>query len=589
MANNTDLLTDKVISFYSSLFKNKLDCVLSKNRSYLVSNQFKESISLLLAKQLSLLCEQIILSQVKNYVMEENPFYFIGEIDIKSDFFKKHLYRVYEDINALGIAYFDNISPRISELLNNKIDSFLLYLNEVLDNIDKDKNNVSSILFNNKTITKLLDVECENRFSYDDCRTVYIISCDIGKFVYKPRDSKTEKIFKDISKKYFNNCFYVPNVLNISNHSYCEFINNNPVKDKNSTKEYYYNMGVLCLAMVVFRGYDIHSSNILARNTIPVLIDLESIFRPHVDIFNEYNLSFLDNSAIQTFILPTHVRTTGIRDNNNPLTDTSDANAAMPCVDGVKQNIYDYCEYFIDGFKKAYNDILSRKDELIKDLTSMDSLFIRILIRNFGIYHGDICRFLSIDNLSSNEKRKELINKLISVFSDNYRSENIARCEIESISNGTIPYFYSYSNSKDLYYKNRIAEKNFMKITPLDNCINRINAMSVAERDFEIDLIKGTLTNEIIIIPPIYDEISSSDKEKLFSLIEKYVIKVPNGKYVWSNIYDNDRMGDVLAISKNSKEIANFCKRYADETENLSEKNLALDFALNSLNTDLFI
>ncbi len=135
-----------------------------------------------------------------------------------------------------------------------------------------------------KSISRLGDMHANNSCT---------LLLDYGdkKLVYKPYDipfltlvNKIQGILNS-SKKF---CFYSLKLLFQNEHgSYVEYIEDEAPDDLD---KYSYHFGALIFILTLLRGTDFHSENIFCKSSIPVIVDYETFFFPHINGIKEYSV-----------------------------------------------------------------------------------------------------------------------------------------------------------------------------------------------------------------------------------------------------------------------------------------------------------
>ena len=582
-------IPDELLAFYKTIIEKRSNELFSKKYTFVFGEKCKDSIRYSIATRIHSFFESSIKKKIEDIIIDSNPFYFLSKINTKDELFVNTYLKISHDIYTNGLSYFGELKNNLEEYSNELCEGFFNYMDLLFSNINVDKRDIEDKFFSRKNISIINDISIDGKPTYADYSLTCIIDTNAGKFLYKPRDCKIDIWFKKLSENYFSDIYYVPNVLSYQNHSYCEFIYNKPASTNEECKKYYYNFGGICAIMCLFFGNDFTYLNIFAKKNVPVLIDIETLLRPRYQIVEDYNLSFLDGSVLGLHILPNNRRYGMFKNNDNPLMSKDDRNIAMPCINGVKKDVMEYFDYFLDGYKNLYNYILNNKNEIIKDIENSSGFNTRLILRLPYIYYGNMYRFLDLKYIADKNEKQSLINKLIGLFSGKYRSDNVAKKEVECLSKNQLPYFYGDIESRDVCSAGEILEKDFFSLSPKDNCLDRFKHFDNDDLEFELKLIKDSFENdELINISIDFNNLSFDKKYSLFNIIKKHVIKAYNDKYIWINIIVDNSDGYIFDVIKASRKIAEFCHNFAKELSG-DDQLSALDLANNALNIEIKI
>ena len=117
-----------------------------------------------------------------------------------------------------------------------------------------------------------------------------------------------------------------------------------------------------------------------------------------------------------------------------------------------------YLDQIILGFKQVYSLISERRDDFKKLLVAQNSKNVkyRQIVRPTYVYF----KFLDASRHPKYLQNFSDMEKLFGIL-DNKGGidKKIAEGEIKSLMNGDIPYFYTYQNSKNLFFKSGQCER----------------------------------------------------------------------------------------------------------------------------------
>lgn len=205
--------------------------------------------------------------------------------------------------------------PHFFKLINENINRFLSYIEEVLDNVSFDFNEIKDLYFKKHNNIILEDISLGDGDRHKKGKSVAALKFSKGKIFYKPRNGDLDvaffRLLSKLSRFNLNYEFRDLVILNRSDHSYFEEVPYVQTKNNAEFREYYEKLGCLLGILYTLNGTDFHNENIIACGNNPMLIDLESLF--HSNIFineNIYDKGFYDllkqsdPSVIDIGILP---------------------------------------------------------------------------------------------------------------------------------------------------------------------------------------------------------------------------------------------------------------------------------------------
>jgi len=151
--------------------------------------------------------------------------------------------------------------------------------NRVRDCVLVDADQISRELFDGRPLGTILDVRMADRL--DDEFRPYVVECEAGRFLYKPRDLRFEDAFGKLAVSLFGDDVRAPRYATFENYGYVEFVLSQPmpvVTDKPHLLSY--RTGKLHALFHALGRMDLSGKNIAAWDNTPVLIDVEVCLDP---------------------------------------------------------------------------------------------------------------------------------------------------------------------------------------------------------------------------------------------------------------------------------------------------------------------
>lgn len=447
-------------------------------------------------------------------------------------FFKQNKYtneddltsRIYEDfirdnlrdgLSSLFVTYpmFARLSISITLTWRKMCLNFLQRLKRDADAIEK--------AFSPKSpIGNLVDLDV-NKGDNHNGESVMILEFENGtKCVYKPKNISMERSYQDFLNflKQKNKLFRLPTIkiLNRANYGWVEFVKNRPlVKSVKEVKDYYKISGQLIFLAYALNGVDFHNENIIVCDGMPFLIDLETLMYPRYKNTKVDSSFVYFGTILQSSLLPTvydhtkdeslkkfHLRSglgavdTSSFTNNRDRIEVKLKNNYIQHKGNIV-NIWEYQNEVIFGFREAYVAFLQSKDSIIKHKTflHLSHSMVRYIPRVTIVYDTILELMASPINMSNGVHfsiESEILYKDSLIGNNKPTDWDLIEFEQQSLLKGEIPFFGIPAN-------NKFININGKKISCVQNSgevetLNRINAMSLNDLEYQIGLIDESIT-----------------------------------------------------------------------------------------------
>ncbi|HZG07509.1 MAG TPA: type 2 lanthipeptide synthetase LanM [Allosphingosinicella sp.] len=239
------------------------------------------------------------------------------------------------------------------------------------------------------------------------------------KLLYKPRSLSIDAHFSQLLGEIGRGLeldFKLPKQVSKAGYGWVEYIEYTGCGRAEEIDLYYQRLGALLAILYVLGATDFHYENIIAQGAHPVLIDLETFFRPRTPILGTEGNEDSDNSVLRTGLLPHHIVVgehgggdiSGMSDVEGQeapverLVLEQDENGEfvfrrargqllgaqnVPMLDGQKVALTaDHARMVKQGFTQSYRHMASNKVELAKGLQAFADDEIRVLIRGTIFY-----------------------------------------------------------------------------------------------------------------------------------------------------------------------------------------------------------
>lgn len=421
---------------------------------------------------------------------------------------------------------FKNLDWIPSELLTITVRNYDRLIHSFNDDFIKNKNEIEKTLFDGRQISEIFEISSTSASGF-------IVKTNVGTFVYKNHDCRNDVWFHNFLEHFFPGCCYSPKCwADNDTCGFCEYIAMQfPVKDEINT--YCKNLGIVASISTALGLSDLHSGNVLPIGTVPVIIDLEMLFKPLC--LNSVSNQFCTNKTDSGYYYYLNRSVLGQIIVGGDLTPFKMIpNASL--------------DSFIEGFSFGYDKLLASKEKILKETESAASFHERFVLRKHDYYQTWIYKL-------NNDKKKRFENRIPNVTFPN--KDLICSYEQFFLKQGIDPYFYTLASSKDLYgIEGQILINNFFLKSSLEMVKERIGLMSEDNKQFEITLIKNSFD-------PPNNHIPENDIDYI-SYWEKRLICAPNGEKFWidsesMHLVPNEKPVRFIIAEKCSQIAANTC------------------------------
>ncbi|WP_391486682.1 type 2 lanthipeptide synthetase LanM family protein [Alteromonas macleodii] len=433
--------------------------------------------------------------------------------------------------------------PVLLRLLCLTVSQWISLVNELIQRLRKDINAISHTLFNLEAIGMVEQIESGFSDRHNDGREVFCLSFKSGKKVaYKPKDLNIDVAmasfldWMDFSGS--PKTLQVPKTLARKSYGWTIWVNPNPCKSINEVREFFERSGSTLCLLQLLGGTDFHAENIIANGTIPVVVDLETLFHPWVNSANSGSVSKsmetaamkIRSSVLSTHYLPTWIPcpngvsvsaggldqfkaqngpSNSVFKNTNldtmtlndlPQPDTEFCNN-LPKYSGRNIQAKEFKNEILMGYKSMYDFFMKNKKELQNHpnaLKQFEHCKTRVILRPTQLYGLYIDKAMREDFLCNgflwSSNFESLINKPNSNFQHTEYDFKRIMAERVSLATLDIPYFYTFTNSNSLYsVDGKLAEKMFQQCA-LSRQMKYVEELNLNDLKYQLNLIENAFS-----------------------------------------------------------------------------------------------
>jgi type 2 lantibiotic biosynthesis protein LanM len=367
---------------------------------------------------------------------------------------------------------------------------------------------------------------------------------DGTRLAYKPRSLAVEHRFQDLlaflNRAGATPAFPILRLLDRGTHGWVEWVPQGECETADAVRRFYRRQGANLAVVHALKGNDIHQENVIARGEYPVLIDLETLFHPHLyslpdadDALQRATESLAD-SVIAVGLLPTSLvaagkealSVDGLGSEAEAWTPTevpvwhglgTDAmelrreKVRLPVsrnratFDGRAVDSKSHAEEFLDGFRDTYRLIERHRDELLADggpVAAFDDVEIRVVLRPTQTYGNRWIDGLHPDHLRSDAARDRHLAALEREAGARPNLRRVLDVEKKALARGDIPRFTTRPGSCDLVADDGSVFANYFDRPGLDLARDRILAFGDADLARQEWYVRATLE-----LPPVAEPV----------------------------------------------------------------------------------
>lgn len=476
--------------------------------------------------------ELIIQNSMKTLIIDLNEFSY-SEVNCEltvEETYKKYINRINQKdyISLLKQKY-----PLMFEQIEKEVNYFIEFYKSFLSRLDNDINNIKK---NFSVDGNVKSIELGKGDSHCRQNQVLKVNFEHGAVIYKPKDININKHILDminfIQNNGLENIFRIPQTIAKEDYGWEEFIKFENTNDKRDINNIYYQYGTLACIAYLFNMSDLHSENLIVNGKQLYLIDTESLFQKNINDIKIGNItdeiySYIKESVVSTLLFPSQISKSNNIDNSGitgtggqvvrkgkyDLVNKYTSKMRMVRSDFItkdRSNIpsylnnrvdpRDFTDYIIKGFSDLYKYIDANKSLFTSDegiINNFRNCKTRVIMRNTNDYSKVLGVSRNPKYLTDEKMRENLLNKMWDACKYNKQLIDIVSSEIDDLKDGDIPYFYSYTNSYDIYNSRNAKCAKFENQDMLDLTKHKVGCMSNCLMQEQIELIKISMAKPI--------------------------------------------------------------------------------------------
>jgi type 2 lantibiotic biosynthesis protein LanM len=338
----------------------------------------------------------------------------------------------------------------------------------------------------------LVEVQGEAGDLHRGGRAVMIVRFSSGfQVVYKPRSVALEAHFQDLllwlNERGATPPFYRMRFLDRQEYGWVEFIYARDCDSPDQVRRFYERFGGLLALLYLLEGSDVHYENIIASSEHPVLIDLESLFQPHLEELLpnppvDLTEDVLVNSVLRIGLLPQRpwgpgedvsdvsglvgsggqtstevagwqgVGTDEMRFTRVRAVLQERSNRAK--LNGQAVNVPEHADAIVGGFTRVYRLLADHRETLLAadgPLAAFHADEVRILLRATQVYSTLLQESYHPNLLRNALDRDRFLDRLWMAVENFPYLQRVLPWERNEMQEGDIPLFVTRPASRDLW------------------------------------------------------------------------------------------------------------------------------------------
>ena len=311
--------------------------------------------------------------------------------------------------------------------------------------------------------------------------------------VYKPRSLAVDLHFYELLT-WLNEIGCQPKlqtqkVLDRESYGWVNYITAKGCSSKEEVQRFYKRQGCYLALLYALEASDLHYENLIAVGEHPVLVDLESLFQPHIDKLNlnpsvALNIDIAQSSVLRIAMLPQRwwlnsefegVEISGLGGAKEQLLPDRELHLEgigtdemrfvrkqaktlggrnLPKLADVEVNPLDYLEDIVTGFTSMYQLLVQHRQALLSNSSPLFRFAkdeMRIILRPTRSYSSLLYESLHPDLLRNTIDRDLFFDKLWLDVKQSPSLAEVIKYEKEDLFNGDIPLFLTRPGSCDLW------------------------------------------------------------------------------------------------------------------------------------------
>jgi len=369
-------------------------------------------------------------------------------------------------------------------------------LTEFADRLVADAGEIAGVFFGTDGPGELTRLHLSAGDSHRQGRSVVIAEFDGGarSVVYKPRSLAVDRCFATLvswlNDRGLDPALTSVPILERENYGWVQHIAVSPCQDEHDVETFYRRQGANTALLYFLKGTDIHSENIIAAGSNPIIVDLEALFHPSFQAPGDITATTqaqhaIEQSAAATGLLPLRAPRgtsdddwldfsgmSGAEDRHIPIElptwvdlgsddmrmqfarDTLVDDDNLPVLNGERIGPKAYTEAIVQGFTEVYDLFCANRDALLSPdgpVAAFNDVEVRVIVRSTFLYLHTLLESYHPDFLLQAAAREAHFDTLWDEEEDNPHLKRLQRAERYDLWNCDVPVFTTRPSSTALW------------------------------------------------------------------------------------------------------------------------------------------
>lgn len=447
-----------------------------------------------------------------------------------------------------NIALFFLNYPVLARLAVETMNSWIEATSELLDRLRDDHQLIANSFADGMEIGEVAALGCDLSDAHNGGRSVVAVRYASGlKLIYKPRDLALERAYFSFLEWLNANGaplqFRSLRVVERSNYGWVEFVANDECRDESEVENYFQRAGMILCLVYAFGGTDFHFENIVAAKDQPILVDLETIMHPQLnvaaDIAATGGAHYLAQVRVQEGILSTGLLPWWVTNDDGVAIDVSGlgCNVEQDGIDRVArwsnpntdhmELVYEFgaipvsgnvvrlggqavssdahTASIVDGFRTMHAILRRNRDKLLgpdSPLLAFAEHDVRFLFRDTRVYGNLLLSTLGCEPLQDGVLRSielDILSKPLLHTNSASQFWSLRRSEQAALERLDIPYFSASANTDAIGLEGGGELAGIFVEAPLNRALARIGGLEGDDIEALSKIIRSSLNARVAI------------------------------------------------------------------------------------------
>ncbi|HYC91111.1 MAG TPA: type 2 lanthipeptide synthetase LanM family protein [Thermoanaerobaculia bacterium] len=364
-------------------------------------------------------------------------------------------------------------------------------------------------------------------------RSVFILAYDSGfQVVYKPKPLGLEVAFQQllawINERGFEPPFRQAVVIDRGDYGWMEMLYTAPCEDDAALRRFLERQGGYLALLYVLDGTDFHHENLLAAGEHPMLLDLETLFQPWLNVPDLQDVAGARGAPLRATVLRTNLlpERSSWGDKNaagvdisgftaqegqlmpRPMLAATDggrdtmrmqlqqmripAGESRARVAGRQLSVMEFAQPLEAGFRRLYALLAANTDTFLDQLDRFAGSETRLLFRNTMQYSTVLLESFHPHALGNALERDRLYDSLWLFHALRPFLRSIAEWERADLHNGDIPLFVTDADSRDALHWRGERLTGFFADSGIERARRRVRELSPVDCERQVAVIRDS-------------------------------------------------------------------------------------------------